>query len=96
MNFENVVKVLSWAIANRHELASDAECAIHVIRRIEHSCVHHKTNVDALLVAAEKTLADYNKPKPDPVNDALREPKPLHRDDEKLKLNQRLSSSSTD
>ena len=56
MNFVNVVHALEWAIENRHEIASDAECAIHLIRRIEHACVKHETTADHVLVAADKML----------------------------------------
>ena len=40
MNFAAVVSALEWVVENRHEIAADAECAIHLIRRIEHACVH--------------------------------------------------------
>ena len=56
MNFTNVVKALEFVIEHKHEIASDAECCIHLIRRIEHACVKHSTTADHVLVAADKML----------------------------------------
>ena len=56
MNVTNIVKALQFVIENRHELASDAEVAIHLIRRIEHACVKHETTADHVLVAADTWL----------------------------------------
>ena len=57
MNIGTVVSALTWAIENRHEIAADAESAIHFLRRVEHLCVHHKTTADTVLVEADKALS---------------------------------------
>ena len=59
MNYGNVIKALSWAIENRHEIASDAEAAVHLIRRIEKMTVHHRTTADDILQIAEKGLKKF-------------------------------------
>ena len=51
---------LQYALAHRKEIAEGAEVGIHVIRRLEQLCVHHKTDVDTLLVHADKALHEYN------------------------------------
>ena len=54
------VEGLEYAIEHRKEIAQGSECAIHVLRRIEHLCVHHKTTADELLKAGENALHHYN------------------------------------
>ena len=56
MNFSTVISALEFAIEHKHEIASDAEAAIHLIRRIEHACVKHSTTADHVLVAADTWL----------------------------------------
>ena len=61
MNWINIaIQGLSYAIEHRKEIAEGAECGIHVLRRIEHLCVHHKTTADELLKAGEQALHEYN------------------------------------
>ena len=60
MNFGVVVSALTYAMKHRKELAADAECAIHLIRRIEHTVVKHRTTADDVLVAADKALTRYS------------------------------------
>ena len=65
MELDRLIMVLSDVVEHRHEYAAEAECAIHVFRRIERSMVHHKTTLDGVLCAAEKFLAaeaDVNRP----------------------------------
>ena len=56
MNFNNIVQALEFAYTHHKELASDIECGIHLLRRIEHGIVKHKTTADTLLVAADRML----------------------------------------
>ena len=55
-----VIDGLQYAIEHKKEIAKDLELGIHVIRRLEHLCVHHKTTVDQLLVHADQGLHEYN------------------------------------
>lgn len=57
MNYGNVVQALEWAVEHRHEIQSDAEAGIHLIRRIEKMVVHHGTTADKILEAAEDALS---------------------------------------
>ena len=57
------VEGLEYGIEHRKELAKGAECGIHVLRRIEHLAVKHKTTADRILMAAEKALHEYNSKK---------------------------------
>ena len=57
MNFGTIVSALAWAAEHRKELAEGAEIGIHLIRRIEHLCVHHETTADKVLVAAGDALS---------------------------------------
>ena len=54
------VEGLKYAIDHKKEIAEGAELGIHVLRRIEHLCVHHQTTADDILVHADKALHDYN------------------------------------
>ena len=65
MNFDLIVKGLGYVIEHRKEIASDAEAAIHFIRRVEHMCVHHNTTADTILVEADKALSSYLKKEPE-------------------------------
>ena len=56
MNIGVVVQAIEFAVEHRREIASDAEAAIHFLRRVEHICVHHKTTADKILVEADKML----------------------------------------
>ena len=55
-----IINVLKWAYEHRQEEAQAAELGIHFLRRIEHSIVHHKTDLDTFLVEADKALVKYN------------------------------------
>ena len=57
----NVVKGLAYIVEHRKEIASDAECAIHFLRRVEHLTVKHKTTADSILVEADKALTNIAK-----------------------------------
>ena len=70
MNFTNVVKALEFVVNHKHEIAADAECAIHLIRRIEHACVKHSTTADHVLVAADKMLTHIANATAKPEQDA--------------------------
>ena len=70
MNFGVIVSALEFAIEHRKEIAADAECAIHVIRRIEHACVKHDTSVDHILVAADNFLQHVAEATPPPASDS--------------------------
>ena len=56
MNIGTVVNALTWVIEHRHEIASDAESAVHFLRRVEHLKVKHRTTADDVLVQADKAL----------------------------------------
>lgn len=58
MNVDNAVHVIEYGIEHRKELAADAECAIHILRRIEHSIVKHGTTFDHLLQVADNALKE--------------------------------------
>ena len=45
---------------NRKVISPPLEAAIHLLRRVEHGVVKHKTTADNLLVAGEKALHEYN------------------------------------
>ena len=51
---------LKYAMNHKKEIAEASELGIHVLRRIEHICVHHRTDVDDLLVKADEALHKYN------------------------------------
>ena len=55
-----VIEILKWAYDHRKEEAEAAELGIHFLRRIEHSIIHHKTDLDTFLVEADKALVKYN------------------------------------
>ena len=55
-----IINVLKWAYEHRKEEAQAAELGIHFLRRVEHSLVHHKTDLDTFLVEADKALVSYN------------------------------------
>ena len=57
MNIGIVVQALEFAIENRREIVSDAEAAIHFLRRVEHACVQHETTADKILIAADHMLS---------------------------------------
>lgn len=61
MNYLAVIQGLEFVVEHRKELAADAECAIHVIRRIEHLVVKHDTTADHVLVAAQTWLGHLAK-----------------------------------
>ena len=56
MNIGIVISALEWAVENRREIVSDAEAAIHFLRRAEHLTVKHKTSLDSVLVSADHML----------------------------------------
>lgn len=56
MNFSVLVNAIIWAAEHKAEIAETAEAGIHLIRRVEHLCVHHKTTADNILVAADDML----------------------------------------
>ena len=57
MNFGVIVEALEFAVNHRKEIASDAEAAIHFVRRVEHLVVKHGTTCDKVLVEADKALS---------------------------------------
>ena len=56
MNFGVAIQALEFAIQHGPEIAADLECAVHLLRRVEHACVRHKTTADTVLVAADHAL----------------------------------------
>ena len=62
MNFSVVVSALEFAIEHRKEIAADIECAVHLIRRIEHAVVKHDTTADRILMAVDNALEMTTKP----------------------------------
>lgn len=56
MNINAIIEGLIWVARHRKEIASDAECGVHFIRRVEHLLVKHKTTADTILVEADKAL----------------------------------------
>ena len=56
-----VINGLEYTINHKKEIAKELEIGVHVIRRLEHLCVHHKTTVDQVLVHADTALHTYNK-----------------------------------
>lgn len=56
MNIGTVVSALEFVVTHRKEIASEAEAAIHFIRRVEHLCVKHETTADHVLVCADNML----------------------------------------
>ena len=55
-----IINILKWTYEHREEEAQAAELGIHFLRRVEHSVVHHKTDLDTFLVEADKALVSYN------------------------------------
>lgn len=60
-----VIKGLEYAAEHPDQIKKDVDLAvsgielgIHVIRRIEHLCVHHNATPDEVLVHADKGLSD--------------------------------------
>ena len=62
MNYGAVISAIEFAIEHRQEIAADLECAVHLIRRIEHACVKHDTTADSILVAVDKALEMTSEP----------------------------------
>ena len=56
MNIEAIIEGLIWVGRHRKEIASDAECGVHFIRRVEHLLVKHKTTADTILAGRRPGL----------------------------------------
>ena len=54
------LEAIKYGINHRKEIAQGAEVGIHVLRRIEHLCVKHKTTADDILMHADAALHEYN------------------------------------
>lgn len=70
MNIGLIIEGLKFIVEHRHEIAADAECAIHFMRRVEHTIVKHQTTADDILVSADSALTNLEAqaPKKDSVS----------------------------